>query len=192
MDKVIGTSTVAMEKGKPESLLGNFVSDVCKAEIDSFLVSKGLQSSDIFIFNIGGLRGAFPNGNITLGDVYQVMPFDNELVWVDLSYDSLLSVVRYIREKGGAPIAGMTMKLSGVGVENVTLLNGKALNSNNSFRIGTNDFLARGGDGMNMLNMEPNIHSTGVKVLDALINHIQMREQLKKPIESSTDGRIKP
>ncbi|MFM7903481.1 MAG: 5'-nucleotidase, partial [Bacteroidota bacterium] len=67
MDKVIGTSTVAMEKGKPESLLGNFVSDVCKAEIDSFLVSKGLQSSDIFIFNIGGLRGAFPNGNITLG-----------------------------------------------------------------------------------------------------------------------------
>lgn len=192
MDKVIGISSVAMEKGKPESLLGNFVSDVCKAKIDSILVGQGQPSSDFFIFNIGGLRGALPQGNITLGNVYQVMPFDNELVWVDLPYDSLLSVIRYIREKGGAPVSGISMRLGGGGLETVTLLNGKPLIPSNSFRVGTNDFLARGGDGMNMLNIESNIHSTGVKVRDALISHIILMDQSKNPIESVSDGRIKP
>lgn len=192
MDKIIGTSSDALEKGKPESLLGNFVSDVCKAKIDSFLAGQGKASSDFFIFNIGGLRGAIPQGNITLGNVYQVMPFDNELVWVDLPYDSLLSVIRYIREKGGSPVSGISMRLGGDGSEYVTLSNGKPLISSNSFRVGTNDFLARGGDGMNMLNIESNIHSTGIKVRDALISHIILMEQSKKPIESVIDGRIKP
>ena len=192
MDKVIGISSVAMEKGKPESLLGNFVSDICKAKIDSFLVGQGQSSSDFFIFNIGGLRGALPQGNITLGNVYQVMPFDNELVWVDLPYDSLLSVIRYIREKGGVPVSGISIRLGGKDMDNVSLLNGKPLISSNSYRVGTNDFLARGGDGMNMLNIESNIHSTGVKVRDALISHIILMDQSKKPIESVSDGRIKP
>ena len=192
MDKVIGTSSLAMEKGKPESLLGNFVSDVCKSEIDSFLISQGQPSLDFFIFNFGGLRGALPQGNITMGDVYQVMPFDNELVWVDLPYDSLISVIRYIREKGGVPVSGLTLKLDGRGLDNLTLLNGKPLNSSNTYRIGTNDFLVRGGDGMNMLNVESKIYSTGVKVRDALISHIRMMAESKKPIGSVYDGRIKP
>ena len=192
MDMIIGSSSVAMEKGKPESLLVNFVSDVCKAEIDSFLIHHGKPSLDFFIFNNGGLRGALPEGSITMGNVYQVMPFDNELVWVDLPYDSLVSVIRYIREKGGVPVSGITIKLNGDGLENVTLSNGKPLNASNSFRIGTNDFLARGGDGMNMLSIESNIQSTGVKVRDALINHIRKMAQSEKTIGSVYDGRIKP
>lgn len=192
MDKVIGSSSIAMEKGKPESLLGNFVSDVCKAEIDSYLTGQGQSRSDFFIFNLGGLRGAFPKGNITMGDVYQVMPFDNELVWIDLPFDSLVSVIRYIREKGGVPVSGIEIQLSGDGLDNVSLSNGKPLNSNSSFRVATNDFLAHGGDGMNMLNIESNIHSSGVKVRDALISHIRFMEQTNRIIEPVYDGRIKP
>lgn len=192
MNVVIGSSSIAMEKGKPESLLGNFVCDALRMELDSILLKNNQTPVDFFIFNNGGLRGAIPSGDITLRDIYQVMPFDNELVWVDLAYDSLISVVNYIRDKGGIPVSGIKLNLSDKGLDNVELSNGKPLGKQMKFRIGTNDFLALGGDGMNMLQTTEILNLTGVLVRDALIRHISEKAQLNKPIGSNYEGRIKP
>lgn len=192
MDQIVGFSQQSMERGKPESILGNFVSDVGKAAIDSLLISRGQSPTDLFIFNIGGLRGAFPQGEIKLRDVYQVMPFDNELVWVDIPYDSLLSMIGYIKDKGGVPIAGASMVLSADIGKCLIFSNQKVVQNQETYRIGTNDFLARGGDGMNMLNVVDEIPTTGIKVRDAILWHFQKMQLNNKPVVVGLDGRIKP
>lgn len=192
MDEVIGFSLRPIEKKKPESPLGNFVSDVCKGVIDSVLLSNGQKPSDLFVFNLGGLRGSFPAGEIKLRDVYQVMPFDNELVWVDIPIDSLLSLLVYIRDKGGIPISGARMTLSGSSGNEFTFNNGARLEPDSLFRIGTNDFLALGGDGMIMLNIHEKINSTRIRVKNAILNHIRTMSAKGVSIEALEDGRIIP
>ncbi len=41
-------------------------------------------NSDIAITNGGGLRRTLEKGPITMGDMYEIMPFDNYLVTFDL------------------------------------------------------------------------------------------------------------
>ena len=190
MDLVVGQSEQPMERGKPESILGNFVTDVCKSMVDSVLISKGEKPTDLFVFNLGGLRGAFPKGGIKLGDVYQVMPFDNELVWVDIPHDSLVSLLHYIQVRGGIPISGATMSLSANAENCMVFKNGKSLSPGEFYRIGTNDFLARGGDGMNMFNVVQELPSTGIKVRDAILYHILKMTEQNKTIKVELDGRI--
>jgi 2',3'-cyclic-nucleotide 2'-phosphodiesterase (5'-nucleotidase family) len=190
MDQVIGQSLQPMERGKPESILGNFVSDVCKDVIDSILLTKEQKPTDLFVFNTGGLRGAFPKGEIKLRDVYQVMPFDNELVWIDIPYDSLISLIQYIKDKGGIPIAGANMTLSADIGKCLIFNNQKSISPGGIYRIGTNDFLARGGDGMNMLSTENEIPTTGIKVRDAILNYILKMNEQNKLIKVELDGRI--
>ena len=77
MNEVLCYSKLEMNKGKPESLLGNFVSDLCLEQFSN--------EADICIMNNGGLRNILPKGNVTKGDIYKLMPFENELVVVELT-----------------------------------------------------------------------------------------------------------
>ena len=47
-------------------------------------VQRQLGKADIAIQNGGGLRRTLAAGNITVGDLYEIMPFDNYLVVFDL------------------------------------------------------------------------------------------------------------
>ena len=59
MNEVLCYSKLEMNKGKPESLLGNFVSDLCLEQFSN--------EADICIMNNGGLRNILPKGNVTKG-----------------------------------------------------------------------------------------------------------------------------
>lgn len=190
MDQIIGNSLVSMEKGKPESLLGNFISDICMNRINDSLASAGLPLLDLFVFNLGGLRGVIPQGPIKKGDIFQVMPFDNELVWVEISHDSLLSLMGYISQRGGAPVSGLIMSIKDLNSQEVRLINGKPIVPGEIYRIGTNDFLANGGDGMTMLSSQNGTHSIGIKVRDAIIDQIQVVQSRNGSIDSKLDMRI--
>ncbi|MFM7080087.1 MAG: 5'-nucleotidase C-terminal domain-containing protein [Bacteroidota bacterium] len=190
MDQIIGYSLKSMERGKPESTLGNFVSDVCMERINDTLTALGLPILDLFVFNSGGLRGVIPQGAIKRGEVFQVMPFDNELVWTEVTYDSLLSLFNYIGAKGGVPVSGISLSISNQRCSDIRLLNGRTLETGQTYRIGTNDFLANGGDGMTMLSSGNGAKSIGVKVRDAIIEHITDLNASNTSIDTKLDGRI--
>ena len=61
-------------KGKPQSTIGNFVTDLCLNYADAHLC----------IMNYGGLRTNITQGYITRGKIYELMPFENELVVLEL------------------------------------------------------------------------------------------------------------
>ena len=78
MNEIISFTNSEMKKGKPESKLGNFVCDL------SLFIANG--QADFCILNNGGLRDVISQGNITIRDIYKVMPFENELVIFDSIY----------------------------------------------------------------------------------------------------------
>ncbi|MFM2135793.1 MAG: hypothetical protein RL021_1193, partial [Bacteroidota bacterium] len=110
MKEVLCTSAVAMEKGTPDGALGNFVADVCLEMGNRRLNESGIGSNltaDVVILNNGGLRRPIPAGPVCLGDFYEVMPFENQLVVLTCNGRLLQQICEFIASKGGTPVSGM-------------------------------------------------------------------------------------
>ena len=75
MYEVIGTSAMKMDKGAPESLLSDLVAGVLQQAATQVLG----KPADMGLVNMGGLRNILPEGDITVGDVFEILPFENSL-----------------------------------------------------------------------------------------------------------------
>ena len=77
MSEIIGENEAKLDKGKPGSTLTNFLADLVQNTVER----KTGEKLDGTITNYGGVRVAYlAQGNVTLGNVYEIMPFDNMIV----------------------------------------------------------------------------------------------------------------
>lgn len=126
-----------------ESALGNLF-------VDLMLAAR--PGADIAITNGGGLRADLPAGELTYGDLYEALPFDNRFAVVTLTGADLRAVVagNLATGKGVFSIAGArvvaTCKRGALDVK-LTRANGKPIRDRDVLRVVTNEFLASGGDG---------------------------------------------
>src|SRR5690606_26389461 len=84
MNRVIIISDMDMVKNTPEGLLGNITTDATLLQVNA-VYSEKKQPVDFCFMNNGGLRASLPKGEITVGNIYTLMPFDNEAVVLTLS-----------------------------------------------------------------------------------------------------------
>ena len=128
--------------GNPESALGNLFVDAILAGVDG----------DISIHNVsGGIRANLAEGPVTFGDVYQVMPFDNHVVVLDLSGAEVRQVMaeQAHRDRRRAGIAGLSVSIRCDGdamAVDMTLDDGRVIDDSDRVRLIANDFLVLGGD----------------------------------------------
>ncbi|MBL0342072.1 MAG: 5'-nucleotidase C-terminal domain-containing protein [Bacteroidetes bacterium] len=189
MSEVLAYSAEPLEKGQPESKLGNFVADLCFQSINAGLLQSAGNISDFCVLNNGGLRSSLPSGNIILKNVYELMPFENELVVLEMSGSTVAKLLQFIANKGGVPVSNIKMKISDKKAVDV-FINGIAFDSNSKYRVVTSDYLAAGGDGMNMFEESLRIEKTGLKVRDAVIKYLKLKNSAGEIIKVETDGRI--
>ena len=176
MNEVLCVSEMEMNKGKPESLLGNFVTDLCLNYADAH----------VCVMNTGGLRSSLPKGNITRGDIYTLMPFENELVVLELDIESFKGLVDYITKRGGEPFSGMTLKASSKGydIEEVSRMEDYFdFNKGNKIRVLTSDYLANGGDKMWFFKDKEQI-KVGIKLRDAIIDHCSKSDTISSKLDN--------
>ena len=178
MSEVLCVSEMEMKKGRPESLLGNFVTDLCLNYADAH----------VCVMNTGGLRSTLPKGNVTRGDIYTLMPFENELVVLELDIESFKGLVDYITKRGGEPFSGMKLKASSKGydIEEVFRMQENFdFNKGDKIRVLTSDYLANGGDKMWFFKDKEQI-KVGIKLRDAIIDYCSKSDT----ISSELDNRI--
>jgi 2',3'-cyclic-nucleotide 2'-phosphodiesterase (5'-nucleotidase family) len=173
MNKVLCISKIEMTKGKPESLLGNFVCDLCLQQYSNM--------ADICVMNNGGLRSILPKGEITKGMIFELMPFENELVILELGSDDYIQLLEYITKRGGEPFAGVNIIMD----ENGTVLSQSLDLNKGKIRVLTSDYLANGGDKMSFFKDKKQT-KVGIKLRDAIINYCVAQDT----ISSELDNRI--
>jgi 5'-nucleotidase/UDP-sugar diphosphatase len=149
MDQPIGEMARALEpKSAGEFALGNLVTDaMLAADLGDGSVP------DIAMHNSGGIRAELPKGPVTYGQVYAVLPFDNQLIALDLTGEQVLRVLEHsiAARAGNMQVAGLTFRFTmakpmGQRVEEVTV-GGEPLDPARVYRVVTIDYLAAGGDG---------------------------------------------
>lgn len=128
-----------------------------------------LTKVDFTISNYGGFRVSLFAGNITLGQIYELSPFDNEIVLVQLNGLQMDSLLNQIAKKGGCPMANAQITLGEDRWLKATI-NGNAFDSRRNYWVATNDFMQQGGDGFTALKYPQKKIQTGILVREALIN----------------------
>ena len=186
---VLGVSTQYMEAGRPESLLSNLTADILREAA----LKYGGEPADVGIMNMGGLRSSLPEGDITVGDVYKVFPFENKLFTLTLTGEQLLDLFRRFAAVGGQGISGAQLTIGHREAPYLyeATVGGKAINKNKTYRIATIDYLAEGNDGMSTLR-----EGTDRQLFDTLTlrqvvtDYIVEQTKQGKKIDSKIDGRI--
>lgn len=181
-------SQQVLSKELPEGKLGNYCADAILRQAIVKCKEMNLATPDFCFLNHGGLRAPLPQGIITIGNVYELMPFENELVYITVQSNIKDSILQWIAMKGGAPISGIRCKISGDAAKDVLILNDSNL-TREKYNIITSDYLANGGDGLFILKTENKI-SLGIKVRDAFINDLKIIGDKKDSLFVQKDGRL--
>ncbi len=182
MKEVVGHTSLAMpkEKNQPETLLGNFVAD---------LVLEQAKAQDarvnFCLLNIGGLRNSLPAGPVTRGDIFQLMPFDNELVLVEMKPESMQAMVAYLVDQPIMPVSGLRLNVS----TQELMIGQQPWQKDQTYWVATSDFLAGGGDKMNFLTHRPAVR-TGRLLRDLIIQAFVSARDQGRTLGAALDGRI--
>ena len=190
MEEVLCTSSVALFGGRPESRLTNFCADLILQESDSICINRypGIKISASMV-NRGGLRVPIPKGEVKVQNMFELMPFENEIVFLKMSGTEMKRFIDHMASRGGEGVAGMRFGIKddkGFNPE----IQGQPLDDKKSYWLVTSDYIANGGDGFEILSTVKMRISTGVKFRDMFINHLRAMGQRGISIEVKTDGRV--
>jgi len=190
MSKLVAYTATSLVKGKPESNLTNLVADILlESGTDYCAKQRPTIKPDASYVNYGGLRASIPKGEITVGNIFELMPFENEIVLIKISGESFFKMTERIAARGGEGVSGLKM-----GIKNekpgTCEIGGKDIVPNAMYWLVTNDYIANGGDQMNMLLNPAERIDTKLKIRDILIQTIRTRYKESGVLEINVDGRI--
>lgn len=152
------------------TLLGRWSSEVMKEK-------TGVQ---VAIQNGGGLRRTLEKGTITMGDLYEIMPFDNQLVTMELKGSDLKKAIDhgiFNPEVGNGQFAGLIVEFNKDAefenrITKISLEDGTPIDMEAYYTVVTNDFLLTGGDKYDFKNAK-NVVDTFIPIRDVLVEAIK-------------------
>lgn len=158
-----------------ETEIGNFTCDLLRAA----------TKADVCLLPAGIIGGAMREGPVTIGDLYDIWPSEDQAVIVTLTGAELLSALsdacRQIGLTGFPQVSGMKFMIYG-GEPRVVEINGILLDNKKSYTLATLDSCARGEYGYPHLGTSGAVQYTGRRMRDLLIDQIRTGTQLSASI----------
>ncbi|WP_324676325.1 5'-nucleotidase C-terminal domain-containing protein [Hymenobacter sp. GOD-10R] len=184
MSEVLGSAPVPLTKNSGESPLANFVADLQRERASTELH----QTIDVGVMTNGGLRSSLPAGLITLGSVFELMPFENELVVLDAPGPVMQQLFDYAARIKMA-LSNVTYTVEGGKPTNIRI-GGQPFNPAKTYTVAISDYLAGGGDNMIFFKaLKP--RDTGVLLRSAITDRIRQFTKAGQPVTAKVEGRVK-
>ena len=183
LDNVIGFSKGLYTKDdyskiRFNSSLGNLIADIIFKQADSVFYKSFGNNIDFVLQNHGGIRSSLLEGEIKLTDAYKILPFENEIVVLEISKEVFDEMVLFLsNEKFPHPISGFS-------IMNDKALIDKEKSLNDKFFLATNDYLLSGGDNMFFLERNSKVFNLGYSLRDAFIDYTINEEDLESKVDN--------
>jgi 2',3'-cyclic-nucleotide 2'-phosphodiesterase (5'-nucleotidase family) len=181
MNEPIGKAIDTFTRIKPESSLGNLAAESLR-DFASFLLKTHV---DLGLVNLGGLRTDLLGGTITIGNIFEVMPFENRLIILEMDGKMMANLLHEIAQINGEPISGARFRIESNQAKDI-IINGQPLQDDKIYRIATSDYLANGGGNMPSL-WKAKREETNYLIRDIIIEYVRNR----RVVEPVIDGRIR-
>ncbi len=186
MNEVLTRSTGRIEKGQPEGPLNDLLTDALLQQ-STQRYGKPIDCSHL---NFGGIRNNLPEGNITTGSIFEVMPFDNQLVVLTVTGDMLQQMLNHFAKGDKLVVGGLRAKIHEGQVQSVTFTNGRTLQPTETYTVAMSDYVADGGDNAGFLKNPVKRENINYLIRDALIDYFRQQGKSGQPINPVSDGRI--
>ncbi len=185
-EQAIGyTVTSISRSGEAESPLGNLVTDAWREQF----------GADLALTNTGGLRDDLPSGEITLQEIFNVLPFSNSLVLMQIRGEFFRKLLedKVTSERLGFALSGARLLVDfnqpeGQRIQSLTV-SGEPLDPEKTYTLVTTEYLREGNSRFEALAAVPDdqVSSSGVLDREALAQYVVRA----KEIGAIMDGRIK-
>jgi len=200
MTNVVGSSEVLLNGSRDdvrvrETNLGNLICDAMLWKARGFGATIAIQ-------NGGGIRASIPAGEVTMGQVLEVLPYGNQLTILSLTGADLLAAlengVSQVEDEAGRfpHVGGMTYefdstlepgsRVTAAGVWDEASNRYVPLDPAATYTIATNNYLADGGDGYDAFAAGVDRYDSGWLLSDALAEFLTERGSVSPDVE----GRI--
>ena len=188
MNHVIGVMPEELKKEKPNSNMGNWFSDILQ-DIAAENYNKPIAFA---IQNYGGLRvPSVAKGPLTRGKIFELMPFDNKLVILELTGAQVNKLVNLIARSRGWPISrGLSLTITNDFSATDVKIDGQLIDETKSYPIALPDYVANGGGGGEFLKDIPQ-HDTGYYIREGVIEYLERLQGEGKSITVDNTQRIK-
>ena len=189
MNKPISYSfdTYRKNDGELNSTLSNMFADATFEMSNERFKEISGNNIDIVLLNNGGIRSIISKGNISEKTAFELMPFENSIVVLELSGKSINKMIDYLRVvKLQHPLKGLEIELNNDYSLNNANINGKKININKNYYVATTDYLLDGGDKMYFLGETTKTIDINYKMRDVLIDYFKKNDTIKL----ATDNRF--
>lgn len=195
LSKVIGRLDGGLKKtGAGGGSLGNFVTDAMRAQAKAKLGKPVVLS----MVNLGGLRkNEIAAGEIRASDIFELLPFENALVAVDLTGVQLAKLLQVVVKDAQA---GAHLEFKYNDRDRPELISGKLIDENRkeleidpnqTYTIVTIDYLLRLKSGAYAFLQEAkNSMPLNLTIRDAVMNYIKSETAAGRSIRSAVDNRF--
>ena len=179
---VIGYNDLKLEKKRQDNTLGFFIADayreMAKQKVDPHI--------DAAFMNSGGIRlPELAAGAITLGNIFELMPFDNLMMLVKIKGSLLKEYLDTLAATEGVIQAGLTMRIINKNAEQV-VVGTKPLDPNTEYTIVHSDYVVNN----NRLLKNLAVKTNGYLLRDAIIDYVKMLNSHGKKITVSNIDRV--
>lgn len=196
LEKPIGKLAGEMKRdGMGGGSLGNFVADALRDRAQVKLGKPVLLA----VINSSGLRKtSFAEGDISTSDIYELLPFENALVALDLTGEQLrrfldISVARRNAQSGARITYRMndkkeneivSVKLGSAGAES-------EIDPKATYTIVTIDYLVKRGGDYSVLQEGKNVRPLGLSMRDAVLDYVKAETAAGRAVKATLDGRFR-
>ncbi|GDX83314.1 multifunctional 2',3'-cyclic-nucleotide 2'-phosphodiesterase/5'-nucleotidase/3'-nucleotidase [Deltaproteobacteria bacterium] len=193
LDQVIGYAETELTRYGTtggDSMLGNLTAEAMR-------FYPGVET-EIALTNTLGIRSDIPAGDITLDTLYNSMPFDNTVTTMFLSGREVQELLDYATERSTErgcesqiQVAGIkfTMNCEAAVAEDI-VINGTPLSPEGTYELATNNYIAHGGSGFEVLERNTTQIDTGISIRDVVKQSISAARTLPQKGICEEDGRI--
>ena len=185
MTTVISYTPINLNRtdGDLESSLGNLMADLCYERANPVFNSRTGKNIDFAMFNYGGIRAGISKGDITIENAFNLMPFENSLVVVELTSEKIKELVNYLIEEDTAHPLSKQFNLAVTEKSYDLKINNAPLETSKTYFVLTSDYLQNGGDNMNFFKDPVTIHKFDYKVRNAIIDYFKEIDTIKVSLD---------
>ena len=184
----VGEVSIALTRGKPETVLGNVLADGIRWATEARLREK----MDLCVMNRLGIRADLPRGQITRGEILEIIPFENYLVVLNLTADQVFKLAEQMVESGGEPVSGMEIFYRPDGEVTGVRVGGNTLDPNRVYRVLTIDYLAFGQGNMTALHEGEVVRETGLHYREMFFEYLEALAEQNRNLPTRLEPRYNP
>lgn len=190
MALVLAQNPVLLQKDgdQANTALGNLFAEASFEIVNPIFLKKTGKQIDFVLLNSGGIRSDLLAGDVTVGTAYNLMPFENKLVVLEMKGNKINELADYLaKAKKPHPLSHQVeLQITENAEIKKFLLHNQPINPEATYFVATSDYLMNGGDGMFFFQNPVQIHETDYLIRNILIDYFKKI----KVVQTKQDNRF--